>query len=120
MKYYVGVDCGSVSINGVVIDESGKVLYESPYVRHFGHVHEGSRKLLQDLVARFEEGMERFVSKGFDRELLLRRALITPSCGAGGVLTEALAERVLGLLREMSATLRSQHGFDEGSSNRPQ
>ena len=27
---------------------------------------------------------------------LLRRALITPSCGAGGVLTEPLAERVLG------------------------
>jgi len=73
---------------------------------------------LPSLLARFEEGMERLVSKGFDRELLLRRALITPSCGAGGVLTVPLAERVLGLLREMSATLRSQHGFDRRSSNR--
>jgi hypothetical protein len=69
---------------------------------------------LPSLVARFEEGVERFVSKGFDRELLLRRALITPSCGAGGVLTEALAERVLVLLRELSTTLRSRYGFGEG------
>ena len=49
--------------------------------------------------------------KGFDRELLLRRALITPSCGAGGVLTEPLAERVLGLLSQLSITLRQRYGF---------
>jgi methionine synthase II (cobalamin-independent) len=63
---------------------------------------------IPSLLARFDEGMERLVRKGFDRELLLRRALITPSCGAGGVLTEPLAERVLGLLRELSMTLREQ------------
>ena len=37
------------------------------------------------LWLRFEEGIDQLASKGFDRELLLRRALITPSCGAGGV-----------------------------------
>jgi methionine synthase II (cobalamin-independent) len=63
------------------------------------------------LLARFDEGVERLVRKGFDRDLLLRRALITPSCGAGGVLTEPLAERVLSLLRQLSMTLRKQHGF---------
>jgi len=68
------------------------------------------------LLVRFDEGMESLVRKGFDRELLLRRALITPSCGAGGVLTEPLAERVLGLLRELSATLRSRHGFGNGGN----
>ena len=67
---------------------------------------------LVSLVDRFDEGMGRLVCKGFERELLLRRALITPSCGAGGVLTEPLAERVLGLLRQMSTTLRDRHGFD--------
>jgi len=51
------------------------------------------------------------VRKGFERDLLLRRALLTPSCGAGGVLTEPLAERVLGLLHELSAVLRSHSGF---------
>ena len=67
---------------------------------------------IPSLLARFDEGVERLVSKGFDREYLLRRALITPSCGAGGVLTEPLAERVLDLLRQLSATLRDRHGFD--------
>jgi methionine synthase II (cobalamin-independent) len=68
---------------------------------------------LPSLLARFDEGVDRLVRKGFDRELLLRRALITPSCGAGGVLTEPLAERVLGLLRQLSRVLRERHGFDE-------
>jgi len=64
------------------------------------------------LLARFDEGVERLVSKGLDRELLLRRALITPSCGAGGMLSEPLAERVLDLLRQLSTTLRKRHGFN--------
>ena len=66
---------------------------------------------VESLLARFEEGIEQFVARGFDRELLRRRALITPSCGAGGVLTEPLAERVLDLLRNLSLTLRSRYGF---------
>lgn len=66
---------------------------------------------LPSLLARFDGGVERLAQKGLDRELLLRRALITPSCGMGGVLTEPLAERVLGLLRELSLALRKQHGF---------
>jgi hypothetical protein len=70
---------------------------------------------LPSLLDRFDAGVERLVQKGFDRELLLRRALITPSCGAGGVLTEPLAERVLGLLRELSVTLRDRHGFTDCS-----
>jgi hypothetical protein len=70
-----------------------------------------ARETVPSLLARFEAGVQRLVDKGFDRELLLRRALITPSCGAGGVLTEPLAERVLGLLRELSLTLRRRYGF---------
>ncbi|MFQ6101229.1 MAG: hypothetical protein ACE5OS_08340 [Anaerolineae bacterium] len=66
---------------------------------------------LPSLLARFDDGVEQLVRKGFDRELLRRRALITPSCGAGGVLTEPLAERVLSLLRKLSTTLRDQYGF---------
>ena len=63
------------------------------------------------LGARFEEGLKRLARKGFDERLLVRRALITPSCGAGGVLSEPLAGRVLGLLRELSGTLRARYGF---------
>jgi hypothetical protein len=67
------------------------------------------------LLARFEEGLQRLIDKGFERELLLRRALITPSCGAGGVLSEPLAERVLGVLRELSLTLRQRYSFVGGA-----
>jgi hypothetical protein len=66
---------------------------------------------VESLLTRFEAGIEVFVSKGFGRDLLRRRALITPSCGAGGVLTEPLAERVLDLLQALSVTLRSRYGF---------
>jgi hypothetical protein len=66
---------------------------------------------LPSLMARFEAGVRRLMAKGLDRELLLRRALVTPSCGAGGVLTEPLAERVLRLLRELSLALRSRYGY---------
>lgn len=66
---------------------------------------------LPSLLARFEDGVGQLERKGLARELLLRRALITPSCGAGGVLTEPLAERVLGLLSQLSTTLRARDGF---------
>jgi hypothetical protein len=63
------------------------------------------------LLERFDAGVARLEARGFARDLLLRRALITPSCGAGGVLTPPLAERVLSLLRELAATLRRREGF---------
>jgi hypothetical protein len=66
---------------------------------------------VESLLPRFEAGVQQLVDKGFDRELLLRRALITPSCGAGGALTELLAERVLRVLRELSLALRGRYGF---------
>jgi hypothetical protein len=66
---------------------------------------------VSSLLARFDAGVDLLVRKGFDRETLLSRALITPSCGAGGVLTEPLAERVLDLLRQISISLRVQYGW---------
>jgi hypothetical protein len=63
---------------------------------------------LESLLERFDAGLSALHATGFDRNLLLRRALITPSCGMGGVLTEPLAERVLCLLRELSGILRQR------------
>jgi hypothetical protein len=65
---------------------------------------------VETLLARFDAGVARLEAKGFARDLLLRRALTTPSCGAG-TLTPALAERVLGLLRDLAITLRKREGF---------
>ena len=65
------------------------------------------------LLARLDDGLDLLIRKGFDRDLLLRRTLLTPSCGAGGVLTEPLDERVLNLLRQLSLLLRERHHFLE-------
>jgi hypothetical protein len=66
---------------------------------------------LESLMALFDAKLAQLVNKGFDEKLLLRRALITPSCGTGGALTVPLAERVLYLLNQLSTSLRSRHGF---------
>jgi methionine synthase II (cobalamin-independent) len=68
---------------------------------------------IESLLARFDAGVARLEAKGFARELLLRRALITPSCGAG-TLTPSLAERLLGLLRDLAITLQKREGFANG------
>jgi hypothetical protein len=67
---------------------------------------------VKSLKKRFEEGLKLFEKKGIDRQLLLRRALLTPSCGAGGVLSVELAERVLGLLSELSRSLRKRYRLE--------
>jgi hypothetical protein len=63
------------------------------------------------LILRLEEEINHLVNMGFTRDLLLKQSLITPSCGAGGVLTEALAEHVLKVLHDLSLTLRLKYGF---------
>jgi methionine synthase II (cobalamin-independent) len=67
-----------------------------------------SSETIPSLLTRFDEGVQCLVGLGIERELLHQRALITPSCGAGGVLTESLAERVLSLLRQLSLDLRDR------------
>jgi len=66
---------------------------------------------LDTLLNRFDDGMNHLVEKGFDKTLLLQRALITPSCGMGAILTPPIAERVFGLLQKISITLRNRYRF---------
>jgi len=77
-----------------------------------------AKESLTSLIKRFDNGLDLFEQKGLDRELLLRRALITPSCGAGGVLDETLAKRVHVLLRQLSQTLRERHNFSASNHQR--
>ena len=48
-KYVVGIDAGSVSLNGVVINQAKELIYESPYKRHLGKVEEEVLKLIREL-----------------------------------------------------------------------
>jgi predicted CoA-substrate-specific enzyme activase len=54
-KYYIGVDAGSVSVNGIVINQAREIVYEAPYIRHMGRVEEEVLALVQDLNGRFGE-----------------------------------------------------------------
>ena len=71
-----------------------------------------AKETVSSLSKRFEDGISSLAAKGFEQEFLLRRTLLTPSCGAGGVLDEPLAERVLELLRGLSVELRGRYGFE--------
>ncbi|HWR91187.1 MAG TPA: BadF/BadG/BcrA/BcrD ATPase family protein [Desulfobacterales bacterium] len=60
---YVGIDAGSVSVNAIVIDEQKRIVYASPYSRHFGKVEESVAALLGDLDSRF--GRDRITGVAF-------------------------------------------------------
>jgi len=51
--YVAGVDIGSVSINCVVLDQEGVLVYEAPYQRHFGRFLPQTLETLQLVYRRF-------------------------------------------------------------------
>lgn len=53
------------------------------------------------LIAKLDDGMARLQTHGISKDVLMRQALITPSCGMGS-LTPEKAEAILKLLREVS------------------
>ena len=61
--YTVGIDIGSVSINCVVLDEAGDLVYEAPYQRHFGRFVPQTLESLKDIYERF--GEERILTAAF-------------------------------------------------------
>ena len=53
--YAVGIDIGSVSINCVVVDQNGGLVYEAPYQRHFGRFLPHTFETLQSVYQRFDD-----------------------------------------------------------------
>lgn len=62
-QLYVGIDCGSVSLNCIVLSEARGIVYESPYERHLGKVEERTLDLIQFLYEKF--GAEKIKSVSF-------------------------------------------------------
>lgn len=62
---------------------------------------------LDSLLARFEAAVGLLVDRGIDKDLVLRRALISPSCGLRAQ-SEDGAARALGLCAQISAALRGR------------
>ncbi|MBC7189904.1 hypothetical protein H5U35_06820, partial [Candidatus Aerophobetes bacterium] len=54
MKDYIaGLDVGSVSVNFVIIDEEGKIVYEEDYTRHAGQPFEKARQIVKKNYATY-------------------------------------------------------------------
>ncbi|RPI77918.1 MAG: CoA activase [Desulfobacteraceae bacterium] len=50
---FAGIDAGSVSLNGVVINQQKEIVYEAPYRRHLGNVEQTVLELIQNLNREF-------------------------------------------------------------------
>ena len=61
-NYFVGIDIGSVSLNGIVINQNKDIIYEFPYQRHFGKIGEAGLNLFERLFERFGEDNIRSIS----------------------------------------------------------
>ncbi|MGB7763204.1 MAG: hypothetical protein WBL61_25440 [Bryobacteraceae bacterium] len=62
------------------------------------------------LLAALDDRIGQLVSKGIDRGMLYRHALLTPSCGLGTETIER-AERTMDALVELSCLVREREGF---------
>ena len=60
--FFAGIDVGSVSLNGIVINENREIVYEAPYERHLGRVDSLVFRLIEDLYDRFGENRIRSIS----------------------------------------------------------
>jgi methionine synthase II (cobalamin-independent) len=59
------------------------------------------------LTTKLEQGIQRLGNSGIDRSTILRRAIITPSCGMGS-LTPEKAEAILKLTREVADRMQKK------------
>ncbi|MDR0293191.1 MAG: hypothetical protein LBH95_03450 [Oscillospiraceae bacterium] len=64
----------------------------------------------ETLEARLETVMDNLASKGVSKDLIVRQAIITPSCGTGS-LDEGDAEKVFSLLSALSKRMKEKYGF---------
>ncbi|MFO8091045.1 MAG: acyl-CoA dehydratase activase [Desulfatiglandaceae bacterium] len=62
-RFFVGIDAGSVSVNCIVVDRNGDIVYEAPYRRHKGKIVETAAALLR--LAEQEVGGEKIGGVAF-------------------------------------------------------
>ncbi len=64
---------------------------------------------LEILANKFEEAKAFLVNKDVDEKLINENAIITPSCGAGGLTTEQ-AEKAMKFTSQLAGILRDKNG----------
>jgi hypothetical protein len=64
---------------------------------------------VESLEAKLEEGMDRLAALGIDKKLIIKQAVVSPSCGTGSMDTED-AEKVFDLLNKLSKHMKAKYG----------
>ncbi|MBW1798939.1 MAG: hypothetical protein JRJ21_11210 [Deltaproteobacteria bacterium] len=117
-------DCNVDVINFDAYQHSDKVaLYAEEFKRFFergGMIGWGivpvidallSGETVSGLVDKLQEGIDLFVSKGIDEELLASSSWVLPSCETV-LLTNEQSDLVLKMTKEISQVMRGRYGFD--------
>jgi len=52
-KYIVGLDLGSISVNAVVIDTKGDIIYEEEYLRHNGQPLRKAKEVVEKILKKY-------------------------------------------------------------------
>jgi hypothetical protein len=65
---------------------------------------------VETLEKQLEKVMDHLAAAGIDKKLITEQAILTPSCGTGS-LDPADAEKVFGLLRQLTARMKEKYGF---------
>jgi len=64
--------------------------------------------LVKEIINKFENQVEFFINKGLDKDFILRKSMLTHSCGLGAV-SEEKADKALILLNKVSNTIRNTY-----------
>ncbi|MDR0198516.1 MAG: hypothetical protein LBI08_02080 [Methanomassiliicoccaceae archaeon] len=65
-----------------------------------------------NLVDMFRDSIDTLVKKGIDEDMIVRRSLMTPQCGLGG-LDAKNADKALNMLSEVSMAMKMHYGVGE-------
>lgn len=64
----------------------------------------------ESMEVHFEKVMDNLASKGIDKQLIVKQALITPSCGTGSM-EAADAEKVFDITKQLTERMKAKYGF---------
>ena len=64
---------------------------------------------VESLEKKLEEGIDNLASKGIDKNLIISRAIITPSCGTGS-LEVADGEAVFKMVKDLTKRMKEKYG----------
>ena len=65
---------------------------------------------VESLTDHFEKMMDNLASRGIDKQLIVERAMVTPSCGTGSM-ESADAERVFEITDVLSKAMKNKYEF---------